>query len=240
MSNPRTKPESASLLSNPSFPSSPSVSRNCNSPSLSRRPSSTDGGKELVKTRWSGFKKVLPNTVTSKQGQPLTRIPRLPHQGKENLRGGGRGARVVKPVARPKQSSLTEISPPSESNEESAPFTSIKSNITVNSTPIKPGARSPVYISYKAVPDLHNKILAKIRLNKRKSRSRNLSSLQSSFKASKAPDDMEEFSNTRAILDKEDEYEKDRESPVSGQDLEAYLASMFYMVDTYRYKLLLL
>jgi hypothetical protein len=80
---------------------------------------------------------------------------------------------------------------------------------------------------------LHNKILAKIRLNKRKSRSRNLSTLQSSFKSSNAPDDMEEFSNTRAILGNEDEYEKDRESPVSGQDLEAYLASMFYMVDTY-------
>jgi len=233
MYNPRTKPESASLLSKPSFPPSPSVSRNCNSPSLPRRPSSTDGGKELVKTRWSGYKKVQPNTVTSKQGQALTRIPRLP-QGKENLRGGGRGARVVKPVARPKQSSLTEISPPSEPNDEGAPYTSIKANITVNSTPIRPGARSPVFISSKAVPDLHNKILAKIRLNKRKSRSRNTSSLQSSFKASKAPDDMEEFSTTRAILDKEDEFEKDRESPVSGQDLEAYLASMFYMVDTYR------
>ena len=89
------------------------------------------------------------------------------------------------------------------------------------STTVKSGARSPTFISSKAVPDLHNKILAKIRLNKRRSRTRdNVTSDQIPHEtvSSSSPCD----------------YEIDRDSPVPNQDLETYLASMFYMVDTYR------
>ena len=235
MFNPRTKhDESGPLSSRQSFPSSPSVSRNCVSPSQARRHSSADGGDDLVKTRWSGYKKVLPTTVTSKQGQVQTRIPRLP-RGKENPRGRG-GARVIKPVSKPKQAS-TDAAAASRLEEDVDNMTAMKSKLSVSSTPAKPaGARSPTFISSKTVPDLHNKILAKIRLHKRRSKlSRNLSSLQSSFKLPELPDDMEGNSNTTAASSNE-EYERDRESPVSGQDLEAYLASMFYMVDTYRYR----
>eukprot|EP00092_Neocalanus_flemingeri_P001194 GFUD01001272.1.p1 GENE.GFUD01001272.1~~GFUD01001272.1.p1 ORF type:complete len:986 (+),score=248.57 GFUD01001272.1:48-3005(+) len=206
-----SKPSLNPSCSSPKPTSSPSKPRTSNSRTPSRRPVSADGEK-LVKTRWSGYKKVIASSNNSKQGQTQTHIPSL-HRGKEILRGGG-SARVIKPITRPKQ--VTAIVDP---------------NYTISTNTIKPSSRSPRYISSKAVPDLHNKILAKIRLSKRKSRPRNFTSPHKSLSA---PCSMTEAS-TRPILSTEDEcYESDRDSPVSDQDLDTYLASMFYKVDTYR------
>ena len=85
--------------------------------------------------------------------------------------------------------------------------------------------KSPIFISSKTVPDLHNKILAKIRLNKRRSQTRSLPN-QSPCKA------------TELLIPElhrpEDPDCSDRKSPVSGQELDTYLASMFFMVYTDR------
>jgi len=141
-----------------------------------------------------------------------TRIPRPPSRGKENPR---LGARIVKPVTRPKLATEIEedVSPPGILTSSS------KANTMNNIT------KSPIFISSKTVPDLHNKILAKIRLNKRRSQTRNLPN-QSPCKAP-AP-------LIPALQTPDDPDSSDRESPVSGQELDTYLASMFFMVDTYR------
>jgi len=145
----------------------------------------------------------------------MTRIPRMPNRGKENLRG----ARVVKPVGRPRLA--TE-------REDGILTTSSKENTLT--TISRPADKSNIFISSKTVPDLHNKILAKIRLHKRRSKNKNITPNQSPCKA---PAPTLELS--QAILSSiEDPENSDRESPVSGQELETYLASMFFKVDSYR------
>eukprot|EP00092_Neocalanus_flemingeri_P026518 GFUD01028741.1.p1 GENE.GFUD01028741.1~~GFUD01028741.1.p1 ORF type:complete len:754 (-),score=279.20 GFUD01028741.1:61-2322(-) len=221
MPNPR--PASKPLLVPPMSKSisSPSRSHSCSStPSKTRRPPSTDLD-ELVKPRWSAYikPKVPSVTITSRQAMSQTRIPRLPSRGKENLRGGG--ARVVKPVAR--------LLKPTEREDEDHVFSSgiLTSSSKDNSlsTISKPEPRSPIFITSKTVPDLHNKILAKIRLNKRRSQTRNHTPNQSPCKA---PAPQVKVSINEASCD------SDRESPVSGLELETYLTSMFFMVDTYK------
>eukprot|EP00092_Neocalanus_flemingeri_P040846 GFUD01044466.1.p1 GENE.GFUD01044466.1~~GFUD01044466.1.p1 ORF type:complete len:1000 (+),score=364.95 GFUD01044466.1:67-3066(+) len=225
MPNPR--PASKPLLVPPMSKSisSPSRSHSCSStPSKTRRPPSTDLD-ELVKPRWSAYikPKVPSVTITSRQAMSQTRIPRLPSRGKENLRGGG--ARVVKPVAR--------LKPTEREDEDQVYSTGILTSSSKDnslSTISKPEPRSPIFITSKTVPDLHNKILAKIRLNKRRSQTRNHTPNQSPCKAP-APQVKVSINETSF---KEDSDSSDRESPVSGLELETYLTSMFFMVDTYK------
>lgn len=186
--------------------SSPSRSHSCSS--TPRRSSSTEK-EECGKPRWSNYVKG-PATKSSQQVSQ-TRIPRLYGRGKENIRG--RGARVVKPVQRPKLlSDPEEVSPPG-----------ILTRSFRDNTAYHTDSMSTVLNNSKSVPDLHQKILAKIRLNKR--RSHNTTHNQSPCKAPAPPVDLttrEEFDGV------------DRDSPVSVEELETYLTSMFNMVDTYR------
>ena len=189
-----------------------------------------------MRTRWSGHRKVVSTGGSSKkqvEGQVQTRIPRVP-RGRDNARGRGGYVKIIKPVVVTKAQCSDQVisqPPPSElAKDKDIDNTPVVSKIT----PVVVGAKSPVYISSKAVPDLHNKILAKIRLNKRSSKTRK--SLRSrpklEFNEMEDRNDGKIMSMTR----KEEELvEEERESPVvSSDDLEAYLASMFNMVDTYR------
>ena len=219
MPNPR--PPTKPLLVPPTSKSisSPSRSHSCSS-TPTRRTACADK-EELIKPRWSCYIK-KPTTNASRQGASQTRIPRLPSRGKENSRG--RGARVVKPVGRPKLSTDMDVSPPSILTPSS------KDNSLSTVSISEP--RSPNLISSKAVPDLHQKILAKIRLNKRRSQTRNNTPNQSPCKAPAPP---ARVSNASSISNmKQEAVFSDRDSPVSGQELETYLTSMFYTVDTYR------
>ena len=82
------------------------------------------------------------------------------------------------------------------------------------STEIKPGLCT--FLKSKAVPDIHQKLLQKIRGNKRKSLERKVGENQSPCKAP-APSPSQ-----------------DRESPVSGSDLQMYLTGVFNMADKYK------
>jgi len=189
------------------------VTSDTRSPARSSSRSSTPSRKvsggdkeELSKPRWSGYIKG-PNTT--RQAMSQTRIPRLPNRGKENTVPG---ARIAKPVSRPKiPVEIGNVSPP---------------GVLTSSSKVDglQSSKSPNVISSKTVPHLHNKLLAKIKQNKRKSGARRIVN-QAPCKAP-AP-----VVDTNRVKDIET---SDRESPVSAQELDTYLASMFYMVDTYR------
>ena len=192
-----------------------------------------------MRTRWSGPRKVVSTGGSSKkqgEGQVQTRIPRVP-RGRDNARGRGGCVKIIKPVVVTKAQCSDQVisqPPPSElAKDKDIDNTPVVSKIT----PVVVGAKSPVYISSKAVPDLHNKILAKIRLNKRSSKQTRKSLLgRPKFEFSEMEDRND--SKIMSMNRKEEELvEEERESPVvSSDDLEAYLASMFNMVDTYRYR----
>ena len=139
-----------------------------------------------------------------------TKIPQAPGQkGKENLRAG-RGAKIVKPVSIRKQdlrsSSVSGI----------LTETSQDSNTSVyrrgSTTDLKPGLG--LVLQSKAVPDIHQKLLSKIRQNKRRSLERTTSLTEAPCRAPPAS--------------------QDRESPVSGPDLQMYLLGVFDIADKYK------
>ena len=140
-------------------------------------------------------------------GTMETRIPR----GKENLRV----VRNVKLVQHDLQTSsvsgiLTESSP-----EINGPLPQFSSSSTSTST----SELKPVLVNFlkpRAVPDIHQKLLQTIRLNKRKSLERQVTESQSPLRAP-APSPSQ-----------------DRESPVSGSDLQMYLTGVFNMADKYK------
>ena len=139
-----------------------------------------------------------------------TRIPRArAGRGKENLRGGGaRNVKLEQIDLRTSSVSgiLTESSP-----EINGPVTQYSSTST-SSTDLKPVLGNFL----RAVPDIHQKLLLKIRLNKRKSLERKVCENQSPLKAP-APCSSQ-----------------DRESPVSGSDLQMYLTGVFSLADKYK------
>ena len=153
----------------------------------------------------------------------------------DNARGRGGCVKIIKPVVVTKAQCSDQVisqPPPSELvKDKDINNTPVVSKITS----VVVGAKSPVYISSKAVPDLHNKILAKIRLNKRSSK-QTRKSLRSRPKLEFNEMEDRNDGNIMSMTRKEEELvEEERESPVvSSDDLEAYLASMFNMVDTYR------
>jgi len=172
---------------------------------------------------------------SKKQGQVVTRIPKVPSRGKENVRRGrGGGVRIIKPVVVTKTEYSGQVlsqPPPSELvTDKDINITTPAASKTI---PVVVGAKSPVYISSKAVPDLHNKILAKIRLNKRRSKQvKHSLNCQPKFEINDMEDKND--SKTLKVSSQKEEFMLEREGPVvSGDDLEAYLASIFNMVDTY-------
>ena len=144
---PNSRPPTKPLLVPPSSKSlsSPSRSHSCGSTPTKRTVHADK--EELLKPRWSGYIKKPTTTIPSRQGMSQTRIPKLPStcRGKENSRGGG--ARVVKPVARPKLSQDVDVLPSSILTPSS------KDNSLSSVSMSEP--RSPNLISSKAVPDLH-------------------------------------------------------------------------------------
>ena len=146
-------------------------------------------------------------------GTSETRIPRA-GRGKENLKGGrGRGgARIVKPVT-VRNGKLTR----QDLRPSSLPGVLTESSPETNTPPVtelKPGLGT--FLKSKAVPDIHAKLLQKIRLNKRKSLERKVCENQSPCKAP-APSPGQ-----------------DRASPVSGPDLQMYLTGVFNIADKYK------
>ena len=172
-----------------------------------------------------------------------TRIPRGPKypggRGKENLRGRGGVARaafgkakIVKPIVTVPKSKITK----EDIDDAQNVLMEISGDNSVNSASPrpKPIQKSPIVLTSKNVPDLHQKILDKIRINKRRSVQRSFQLNQSPCKAP-APNLLDEDENARSEThDHDSSQECDRESPVSGQDLQIYLSSVFNMVDTYR------
>ena len=144
-----------------------------------------------------------------------TRIPRA-GRGKENLRGGrgrGAGARIVKPVTI-KNGKLTR----QELRTSSLPGILTESSPETNApvpTELKPGLGT--FLKSKAVPDIHAKLLQKIRLNKRKSLERKVFGENQSPCKAPAPSPGQ-----------------DRASPVSGSDLQMYLTGVFNIADKYK------
>ena len=150
----------------------------------------------------------------SLRGGPETRIPRA-GKGKENLRGGrvrGGGARIVKPVTLRSGKLVKQ-----DLRTSSLPGVLTDSSPEVNApvpAEIKPGLGT--FLKSKAVPDIHRKLLQKIRGNKRKSLERKVCENQTPLKAP-APSPSQ-----------------DRESPVSTSDLQMYLTGVFNMADKYK------
>ena len=140
-------------------------------------------------------------------GTMETRIPR----GKENLRVV-RNVKLGQQDLRTSSVSgiLTESSP-----EINGPLPQFSSSSTSTST----SELKPVLVNFlkpRAVPDIHQKLLQTIRLNKRKSLERQVTESQSPLRAP-APSPSQ-----------------DRESPVSGSDLQMYLTGVFNMADKYK------
>ena len=132
-----------------------------------------------------------------------TRIPRARSgRGKENLRGGTRIVKLEQQELPTFSVSgiLTESSP-----EINVPLTQYSSTSTTDN-----------FLKPRALPDIHQKLLLKIRLNKRKSLERQVCENQSPLKAP-APCSSQ-----------------DRESPVSGSDLRMYLTGVFSLADKYK------
>ena len=136
-----------------------------------------------------------------------SKIPKVPGiKGKEN-RGRG-GARIVKPV-NTKRLNIEKL----EQRSSSVPGILIESPQEDRNSPLPP---VPVILKSKAVPDIHVRLLKKIRQNKRKSLERTSSLNHSPFKAP-APS-------------------TDRESPVSvsGHDVQMYLSDFFDIADKFK------
>ena len=227
---PMTKPAAVASGSSSSgrgcpAPSDSAHHRSCSS-SPARRPPIGAGiltdqlGGEAGRPRWGGYSRGVAGAGTLNrravsQGR-MTKIPtsrtREGREGKENLRGrrGGRGgaapptSRVVKPVSR-------------EAGRAGA-----GSQQQLRPDPDLKPASPPMFLKSKAFPDLHRKLLAKIKANKRKSVCRTLSPL-------KAPPSNEE------VVSPGLQAEVDRESPVSCEDIDSYLEALFSNVDIYRY-----
>jgi len=207
------------------------VSRPC-SPSPCRKICQQEHLEELkpqVLPRWKG-------SVT--RGSSIsgnTRIPRYPAvKGKENIRGRGAAraafgrAKIVKPIITASKSKLTKKDIDDAQNVLIE--ISRDSSMNAQSPRPKPSAKSPIMLQSKLVPDLHQKILEKIRHNRRRSRSFQLS--KSPCKAPAVPALSPELEDIEDVEDPDDTEKRD--SPVSCQDLEAYLASVFNMCDKYR------
>ena len=144
-------------------------------------PSSPRIRKPEPLSRWAGGSRKVP---------VATKIPSRP-SNKENLRGSfhnghqlsaarGRGAKVVKPVSRPGHQ--RDVKPSIEAI---------------------PPSRSPNMVSSRRVPDLHGKILAKIRAGRARSAS------------------------------KQDNTELSPSLPVTCEEVQQYLQSVFSICDTY-------
>jgi hypothetical protein len=91
-------------------------------------------------------------------------------------------------------------------------------------------SRSPNYVSSRRVPDLHGKILAKIRSNKRRSSGKEKCSGHFRLAATVlAP----LTQGPRKECEEAEDCGVAPASPVPGEDLEQYLASVFSICDTY-------
>ena len=243
---PRGQPPHVARAISPSRVSrvhSPSrVNRQCsNSPC--RKGSSQDSVEERVRpatSRWRGV-----GSVSRGGGQAGTKIPRFPAAGarsnKENM-GRGRGtvvtkpragARIVKPVVTVSRSKFTRSDMDAAQNVLIDISTENSLSNTAPGPMAIPKPKSPILTS-KNVPDLHARILEKIKQNKRRSMQRSFQQNQSPCKAP-APSSLDNEPEVRSPEDLHTSQELDRDSPMSGQDIETYLASVFNMVDEYRY-----
>ena len=176
-------------------------------------------------------------------GTVCTRIPRFPAAGarsnKENIaRGRGavapRGrARVVKPIVTVSKSRFTRTDMDAAQNVLIDISTENSLSNTAPGPMSIPKPKSPILTS-KNVPDLHARILEKIKQNKRRSIKRNFQLNQSPCKAP-APSSLDKGPEIKSPEDLHTSQECGRDSPMSGQDIETYLASVFNMVDEYRY-----
>ena len=175
-------------------------------------------------------------------GQASTKIPRFPAAGarsnKENI-GRGRGAvvtkaraRIVKPVVTVSKSRFTRTDMDAAQNVLIDISTENSLSNTAPGPMAIPKPKSPILTS-KNVPDLHARILEKIKQNKRRSIQRNFQQNQSPCKAP-APSSLDSEPEVKSPEDLHTSQEYDRDSPMSGQDIETYLASVFNMVDEYR------
>ena len=241
---PRGHPPHVSRAISPSRLSrvhSPSrVNRQCsNSPC--RKVPSQSSSEETVRppgSRWRGV-----GSVSRGGGQASTRIPRFPAAGarsnKENI-ARGRGAvvtrgkvRIVKPIVTLSKSRFTRTDMDAAQNVLIDISTENSLSNTAPGPMAIPKPKSPILTS-KNVPDLHARILEKIKQNKRRSIQRNFQLNQSPCKAP-APISLD---NETEIKSSEEDLhtsqECGRDSPMSGQDIETYLASVFSMVDEYR------
>ena len=173
----------------------------------------------------------------------MSRIPKVPTaKGKENLRGRGGGigrARIAKPVISVARSRIAkkqkELDEAQELLIDYAKDQSLTDSLPRPKAISVPKPKSPIVS--KLVPDLHEVILKKIKINKRRSIQRQ--SFQTNQSPCKAPAPCEDLlAQERVNQSHSDSVNSsvnlDRDSPVSGQDLETYLSSVFNLVDTYR------
>ena len=139
-------------------------------------------------------------------------------------------ARIVKPVVT--KSRFTKSDVDAAQNVLIDISTENSLSITAPGPMAIPKPKSPILTS-RNVPDLHTKILEKIKQNKRRSVQRNFLENQSPCKAP-APSPLDEEPESDSREDLHTSQELDRVSPMSGQDVQTYLASVFNMVDEYR------
>lgn len=213
---------------------SPSRSSRTDSPNSCKRVCQQDHVEELkpqALPRWKGGL----TRGSSLSVNTNTRIPRYPAvKGKENIRGRGSAragfgrAKIVKPIITASKTKFTKKDMDDAQNVLIE--ISRDSSMNAQSPRPKPTAKSPIMLQSKLVPDLHQKILEKIRHNKRRSRSFQLT--RSPCKAPAVPVLSSGLEDVEDVEDPDDSEKRD--SPVSCQDLEAYLASVFNMCDKYR------
>ena len=134
-------------------------------------PSSPRNGGVEASSRWTGgSKKVLPSKKAGKS------IGKENKDGGQNLRGGGQGPKLNSPsrarVLKPVQRSVPFHHDPNKGLSIPKPIISSHSQSAANPpSKVLGSSISPNMVSSRRVPDLHSKILSKIRAKRIKVRS---------------------------------------------------------------------
>ena len=134
-------------------------------------PSSPRNGGVEASSRWAGgSKKVLPSKKAGKS------IGKENKDGGQNLRGGGQGPKLNSPsrarVLKPVQRSVPFHHDPNKGLSIPKPIISSHSQSAANPpSKVLGSSISPNMVSSRRVPDLHSKILSKIRAKRTKVRS---------------------------------------------------------------------
>ena len=223
-----------SRVMSPSRVNRPCSPNPCRKTSLTSTENKDEPGKIL---RWRGGGMRGGGTRGGLQSQ--SRIPKIPGaKGKENIRGrvGTMGkARIAKPVVAVTKSKIATKKQKEliEAQDLLIDIATQDKSLSNSFPPPKPKSPIPIGVTSKLVPDLHQKILEKIRINKRRSLQRSFQTNQSPCKAP-APCLQSPEHDQSHHSHHDNSQELDRDSPVSGQDLETYLSSVFNLVDTYR------